>query len=152
MRQCIFVIGTRAQLVKVAPVLSLASQSGLQHVVWFTGQHDESIDDLIDDFDIQSDFIRPQQRTERSSVFRLVTWLPGTLLRCFRFVRSVRDRTQSAPLVVVHGDTLSTWLGAVAGRLAAEHGAALPNHGRAIDVLRYNAPMIVPLIFSGFST
>ncbi len=118
MRECIFIIGTRAQLVKLAPVLSLASQSGLQHVVWFTGQHDESIDDLIDDFDIQSDFIRPQQRTERSSVFRLVTWLPGTLLRCFRFVRSVRNRTQSAPLVVVHGDTLSTYLGAVAGRLA----------------------------------
>jgi len=47
---------------------------------------------------------------------------------------------------------MSTWLGAVAGRLAAEHGAALPNHGRAIDVLRYNAPMIVPLIFSGSST
>ncbi len=118
MRECIFVIGTRAQLVKVAPVLSLASQSGLQHVVWFTGQHDESIDDLIDDFDIRSEFIRPQQQVERSSVFRLVRWLPGTLLGCFRFVRSVRNRTQSAPLVVVHGDTLSTYLGAVAGRLA----------------------------------
>jgi len=118
MRQCIFVIGTRAQLVKIAPVLSQASKSGLQHVVWFTGQHNESIDDLIDDFNIQSEFIRPQHQTERSSVFRLVTWLPGTLLRCFRFVGSVAGRTQSAPLVVVHGDTLSTWLGAVAGRLA----------------------------------
>ena len=118
MRECIFVVGTRAQLVKLAPVLSLASQSGLQHVVWLTGQHDESIDDLIDDFDIQSEFIRSQQQTERSSVFRLVAWLPGTLLACFRFVRSVRDRTQSAPLVIVHGDTLSTYLGAVAGRLA----------------------------------
>ncbi len=49
MRECIFVIGTRAQLVKLASVLSLACGSGLQHVVWFTGQHDESIDDLIDD-------------------------------------------------------------------------------------------------------
>jgi UDP-N-acetylglucosamine 2-epimerase (non-hydrolysing) len=118
MRQCIFVIGTRAQLVKLAPVLNLASQSALQHVVWFTGQHNESIEDLIDDFDIQSEFIRPGRQTERSSIFRLLTWLPGTLLACFCFVRGVRDRTQSTPLVVVHGDTLSTYLGAVAGRLA----------------------------------
>lgn len=118
MRECIFVIGTRAQLVKLAPVLGLASQSGLQHVVWFTGQHDESIDDLIRDFDIPSEFIRLRQRSERSSVLRLITWLPGTLLACFRFIRSIRDRTQHAPLVVVHGDTLSTYLGAVAGRLA----------------------------------
>ncbi len=93
MRECIFVVGTRAQLVKLAPVLCQASKSGLQHVVWFTGQHNESIDDLIDDFDIQSEFIRPKQQTERSSVFQLVAWLPGTLLGCFRFVRSVRDRT-----------------------------------------------------------
>jgi UDP-N-acetylglucosamine 2-epimerase (non-hydrolysing) len=118
MRECIFVIGTRAQLVKIAPVLCQATKSGLPHVVWFTGQHNESINDLIDDFDIQSEFIRPQQQMERSSVIRLVTWLPGTLLDCFRFVKSVKDRTQSAPLVVVHGDTLSTWLGAVAGRFA----------------------------------
>ncbi len=118
MRECVFVIGTRAQLVKIAPVLNHASNSGLQHVVWFTGQHNESIDDLIADFDIQSEFIRPQQQTERSSIFRLITWFPGTLIACFRFVGSVRDKTNSAPLVVVHGDTLSTWLGAVAGRLA----------------------------------
>jgi UDP-N-acetylglucosamine 2-epimerase (non-hydrolysing) len=82
-----------AQLVKIAPVLSQATRSGLPHVVWFTGQHDESIQDLIDDFDIQSEFIRPQQQTERSGVFRLVTWLPGTLLGCFRFVKSVGERT-----------------------------------------------------------
>jgi UDP-N-acetylglucosamine 2-epimerase (non-hydrolysing) len=118
MRECIFVIGTRAQLVKVAPVLNLAAASGLRHVVWFTGQHLESIDDLIDDFDIQSEFVRRDAQSERYSVLRLVTWLPGTLLDCFRFVRSVRDRDQSAPLVVVHGDTLSTYLGALAGRLA----------------------------------
>jgi hypothetical protein len=50
MRECVFVIGTRAQLVKVAPVLNCACESGLKHVVWFTGQHLESIDDLVNDF------------------------------------------------------------------------------------------------------
>ena len=118
MRQCVFVVGTRAQLVKVAPVLTRAAAGGLEHVVWFTGQHDESIDDLISDFGITSPLLQPATRKERASVLRLVTWLPGTLLRCRRYLRIVRDDTSAAPVVVVHGDTLSTLLGALAARLA----------------------------------
>ncbi len=118
MRNCVFVIGTRAQLVKVAPVLTMATELGLNHNVWFTGQHNESIDDLIADFGIQSTFIRSDEQKERSSILRLMTWLPGTLLGCFRYVSSVKVWSKSAPLVVVHGDTLSTFLGALAGRLA----------------------------------
>jgi len=115
MRQCIFVIGTRAQLVKIAPVLQLASKSRLRHTVWFTGQHHESIDDLISDFKLTSVFVLPKNRQERSSIGKLLVWLPSTLYRCFRYVGGVKMWTTRRPLVVVHGDTLSTWLGAVAG-------------------------------------
>jgi len=118
MRQCIFVVGTRAQLVKVAPVLTLASKLNLGHIVWFTGQHDESIEDLIADFDITSQFVHPAGRKERSSILRLITWLPGTLLRCYRYIGRVKTSTAQNPLVVVHGDTLSTFLGALAAWFA----------------------------------
>ena len=116
MRQCIFVLGTRAQLVKIAPVLRLAQESGLRHTVWFTGQRDESIDDLIADFGLTSQFVLPGSRKERSSIFKLLVWMPSTVYRCYEYVKSVKLWTEKRPLVVVHGDTLSTWLGAVAGR------------------------------------
>ena len=112
MRPGIFVLGTRAQLVKVAPVLREAVDAGLDHVVWFTGQHNESIDDLIADFDVRSRFVLPDSRQERSSIMKLLVWLPGTFIRCRRFIREAGNR----PLVIVHGDTLSTWLGALAAR------------------------------------
>jgi UDP-N-acetylglucosamine 2-epimerase (non-hydrolysing) len=115
MRQCIFVIGTRAQLVKIAPVLQLASESRLRHTVWFTGQHHESIDDLINDFGLSSTFVLPEKRQERSSIGKLLVWMPATFYRCYRYVGGVKMWTTKRPLVVVHGDTLSTWLGAVAG-------------------------------------
>lgn len=118
MRQCIFVIGTRAQLVKIAPVLREASTTGLQHVVWFTSQHHESIDDLIADFDLKPSFVRPPVNKERSSITGLLKWLPATLIRCWRFIRDAKKADGQAPLVVVHGDTLSTVLGAFAARLA----------------------------------
>lgn len=116
MRSCIFVLGTRAQLVKVAPVLRLASESGLQHVVWFTGQHSESINDLIDDFGVTSEFVLPETRKERSSILRLITWLPGTFFACRRYIRAIANGDRQEPLVVVHGDTLSTYLGALAAK------------------------------------
>ena len=116
MRQCIFVLGTRAQLVKIAPVLRLAYESGLKHTVWCTGQHDESIDDLISDFGLTSQFVLPANRKERSSILKLLVWVPRTLYDCYHYVRSVKLWTGKRPLVVVHGDTLSTWLGAIAGR------------------------------------
>lgn len=115
MRQCIFVLGTRAQLVKIAPVLKFACESRLKHTVWFTGQHHESIDDLITDFGLTSRFILPEHHKERSSIGKLLVWIPKTLHDCFRYVNGVKLWTGKRPLVVVHGDTLSTWLGAVAG-------------------------------------
>ncbi len=116
MRQCIFVLGTRAQLVKIAPVLQMAEGSHLRHTVWFTGQHHESIDDLIADFGLTSKFILPENPKERSSIGKLLVWIPKTVYDCNRYVNSVKLWTGKRPLVIVHGDTLSTWLGAVAGR------------------------------------
>ena len=117
MRQCVFVIGTRAQLVKVAPVLRRAIADRLPHVVWLTGQHQESMEDLIDDFGIESTFVHPDSESEKSNVRRLIGWLPFATYRCIRYLRELRDETALAPLVIVHGDTASTVLGAIAGRL-----------------------------------
>ena len=116
MRQCIFVLGTRAQLVKIAPVLQMAEGSRLRHTVWFTGQHHESVDDLITDFGLTSRFVLPDNPKERSSIGKLLVWIPKTVYDCYRYVHSVKLWTGKRPLVIVHGDTLSTWLGAVAGR------------------------------------
>lgn len=118
MRQCVFVIGTRAQLVKVAPVLVLADDAGLPHTVWLTGQHEESVTDLIDDFSIGSRFVWPPEHKERSSILRLIGWLPGTLLRCRRYLKRLAQQSGERSVVVVHGDTLSTLLGALAAKLA----------------------------------
>lgn len=117
MRKCIFVIGTRAQLVKISPVLRLATSSQLDHVVWFTGQHHESIDDLIADFELTSNIIQPSSAKERSSIGKLIVWIPATFCRCIRYIRGVKKQSRKQPLVIVHGDTLSTWIGAMSGVL-----------------------------------
>lgn len=90
MRQCLFVLGTREQLAAIAPLLDLAQQSGLRHAVWDAGQ-------------------------DRPSAGKRLIWMPKTLYDCFRRVNSAKLWTGKRPLVVVHGNSLSTLLGAIAG-------------------------------------
>ena len=117
MRPCIFVIGTRAQMVKVASVLRSASVAGLPHTVWLSGQHSDSIDDLIADFEIRSEFLRPKNTSERATITGLLMWLPSALTGCYRYVRKVAAQGAGRPLVIVHGDTLSTLISAIAGKI-----------------------------------
>lgn len=118
MRPCIFILGTRAQLVKVAPVLRRAVEVGLPHSVWFTGQHQESIEELISDFKLASLFVMPEIHKERSSIGQLITWVPRMLHECRSYLKKQSKKANTAPLVVVHGDTLSTFLGALAAKLS----------------------------------
>ncbi len=137
MPTCVFVVGTRAQLVKVSPVLRLAAAAGLPHSLYLAGQHRDSMDALLEDFDIDSPLVQPAAATERSSVLRLLTWLPGAFLACRRYLRQVAAEDGAAPLVVVHGDTLSTLTGALAARSC---GAAVAHMESGLSSLKLFDP------------
>ena len=115
MRQCIFIAGTRAQLGDIAPVLKLAAEKGLRHSVWYTGQQHETVDDLVEQNALHSRIVLPDSLPERSVVGRILVWFPASVYRLFHYATGVKAWTGRRPLVVVHGDTLSTWLGALAG-------------------------------------
>lgn len=116
MRRCIFVLGSRAQLVEITPFLKKAQDAGLVYSIWFTAQDHESVDGLADDLGLVSSFVQAGEPRDRSTIGRLLVWLPKRLNDCFRYVNSVKLWIGRRPLVVVHAYTLSTWIGAVAGR------------------------------------
>ena len=110
----VFVIGTRAQLIKVAPVIIACEERGLPVRLLMTGQHKETMQDLVEEFGIQSPQVVAVEASERSTVFSLLTWIPRALLGLSRHLRPLRG---GAPVrVLVHGDTASTVLGALAAR------------------------------------
>lgn len=134
-RTAIFIVGTRAQVVKLAPVLRVAVDRGLPHRVLFTGQHRESIDDLVDDFGLESAIDKPDVSQERSTIFSLLGWTPAALVRCIRYLRDLRAQGKP-PIAIVHGDTMSTLVGAVAARLAGAplvHVESGLSSGRMLD-------------------
>jgi UDP-N-acetylglucosamine 2-epimerase (non-hydrolysing) len=113
----VFVVGTRAQLIKVAPVVVACEQAGQPVQLLMTGQHKETMSDLIEEFGIRAQPQSLMEVSERATVLALLTWTPRALYALTRRLRALA-RAEGAPKVVVHGDTLSTLLGALAARFA----------------------------------
>jgi UDP-N-acetylglucosamine 2-epimerase (non-hydrolysing) len=110
-------IGTRAQLIKMAPVMLEMEQRHIPFTLIFTGQHRETMPQLMGDFGVvtQPDYL--YDGAEITGIVQMAKWF----LRCgYRAIRSPQrymPTVKGSPSVVlVHGDTFSTLLGAVVGK------------------------------------
>ena len=111
----VFVVGTRAQLIKVAPVIVACEEAGQPVLLLLTGQHKETMQDLVVEFGIrcrQQDVVTV---SERSTVWSLLGWAPRAYLALSRQLKQLRNQARTIN-VVVHGDTLSTVIGALAAK------------------------------------
>jgi UDP-N-acetylglucosamine 2-epimerase (non-hydrolysing) len=114
-KHLVFIVGTRAQLIKVAPVVVACERLALPCTLLMTGQHQETMQDLIDEFGIASPQVPAMQAAEHSTIASLLRWLPAAYNGVRAKLREL-DAAQSEISVLVHGDTLSTLVGAFAAR------------------------------------
>jgi len=85
------VLGTKAQLIKMAPIMVRLARRGLPYRFIHTGQH--------------------------VSLPQMVLWTAGILRKCLVARRQVFG-SEARGMVLVHGDTFSTLLGALMARVA----------------------------------
>ena len=103
----LFVFGTRPETIKLAPLIQRARRKlGAPVHVCVTGQHRELLDDALAAFGIQPDYdldaMRPGQSLAASAA-RILSGLEPVL------------QEANPDMVVVQGDTTSTFCGALAG-------------------------------------
>lgn len=115
----VFVVGTRAQLIKVAPVITEVAKRGHDYRVVFTGQHVETMDRLAEDFGLKPVTDRLYTGREITGVLQMALWFIGVMVRGVARRRRGwlcgHDRVSTT--LLVHGDTASTLAGALIGRL-----------------------------------
>lgn len=112
----ISIVGTRAQLIKMAPIINEMERRQLKNVVLMTGQHRETMAELIADFKIRTPIEWLYDGPEVSAISRTVTWVLAVAPRLRRRVRALIESSVAESIVVVHGDTFSTLLGAAVAR------------------------------------
>ncbi len=116
------VFGTTGELIKLAPVLLRLDAAGHRYLLATTGQQIEQIPSFLDQFGLR----RPDVWLARGAGgrdLRVNRDIPGWLAAVARSYARHRRRFRGAfaagparPLVLVHGDTMTTVLGATMGR------------------------------------
>jgi len=113
------VIGTKAQLVKMAPIMRELEHRSIRYRYLSTGQHKDTIEDLLANFQLSPAEIRLYEGDDTVSVKSTIFWFLRLLFLAFFKRKSVfGDDVKKSDVVLVHGDTLSTLVGAVMGRVA----------------------------------
>jgi UDP-N-acetylglucosamine 2-epimerase (non-hydrolysing) len=139
------VFGTTGELIKLAPVLLRLDERGHRYVLATTGQQVEQIPSFLEQFELrQPDLWLGRGAGGRD--LRVSSDIPGWLARVATGFRRARRGLRrdlrggpGLPLVLVHGDTMTTVLGATMGRRLRVPVAHIESGLRSFD-LRHPFP------------
>ncbi len=102
----ITIFGTRPEAIKMAPLVKeLEKKEQIQNKVCVTAQHREMLDQVLDLFNIKPDFDLNIMKTKQS--------LTGITTRVLEGLEEIFEK-EKPDLVLVHGDTTTTFAGALA--------------------------------------
>lgn len=105
-RRIMSVFGTRPEAIKMAPLVrELADREGLESLCCLTGQHRQMLDSVMEVFHLRADYdlnIMQKQQTLSSITTRTLLGMEAVL------------EEAKPDLVLVHGDTSTTFAGALA--------------------------------------
>lgn len=110
------ILGTKAQYIKMAPILKEMDSAGISYRLVYTGQHSETFDILERAFETRppDDVLIPNYEAATKSSF--ARWTLQFWIQVLR--RLWRRDWQGMDVCLVHGDTASTLFGAMAARMA----------------------------------
>jgi len=133
------VYGTTGELIKLAPVLTRLRERGHEYLSATTAQQVEQIPSLLEQLGLPEPHVW-LGRGARGRDLRTNSDVPGWLATVLtRFARNGRKLTRSLrkgpgnPLVLVHGDTMTTVLGATMGRMLRTGVAHIEGGLRSYD-------------------
>ena len=106
----IFFIGTRAELIKVEPVLTRLIVSGTTvNVLWAALHSKRALDQS--GFESKNSYSLSQNSQDKESILKVFLWFISSLMRVTICGLSIRASKIRPAIVVVHGDTLCTLMG-----------------------------------------
>jgi UDP-N-acetylglucosamine 2-epimerase (non-hydrolysing) len=132
------VFGTTGELIKLAPVLLRLDEGGHPYVLATTGQQVQQIPSFLEQFGLRQPDVW-LARGAGGRDLRVNSDIPGWLARVTRAFLRERRRLKRTPLVLVHGDTMTTVLGSMMGRSLRATVAHIEGGLRSYD-LRHPFP------------
>lgn len=130
------IVGTKAQLIKMAPVMCRMKEQGIEYRYISTGQHNDTMGDILRNFDLSGPDFFLYKGKDVVSLFGIFLWSVRVLAYSLFCKRKVfGEKSTPRDVVLVHGDTISTLIGAIIGRLAGMRVAHVESGLRSHDFL-----------------
>lgn len=127
------VLGTKAQLVKMAPVMVRLKARGVPYRFIFTGQHRATIREMLDEFGLEPPDVVLYSGRDIVSLRQMGFWVLRILAKTVLKRREIFGADERG-IVLVHGDTFSTLLGALMGRVAGLRVGHVESGLRSFDL------------------
>ena len=115
------VLGTKAQLIKMAPIMAALQGKQLDYNFIFTGQHQETIAQLRKNFGLKEPDVVLYQGKDITGLLQMFFWMLRILFKTIFYRRQIYKKQGINDIVLIHGDTFSTLLGALMGKVAGKN-------------------------------
>jgi UDP-N-acetylglucosamine 2-epimerase (non-hydrolysing) len=108
-----FVLGTRAQFIKMAPLMYEMQKQDLPYKLIYTAQHRENIDEILDLYCLSAPDVILYKRDEATTRSSFLLWFGVVFCKILIQPKSL---IQIPGILLTHGDTFTAWLAALLGR------------------------------------
>lgn len=131
-RPVYFVIGTRAQFIKVAPILYAMRDQGLPYTLIYTAQHRENIDEILEIYGLPGPDATMYTRGEANTKSSFLRWF---LTIVNKAIFQPKQYLPQPGILLTHGDTFTAWLAALMGKRAGCQVAHIESGCRSYNLL-----------------
>jgi len=109
------ILGTKAQLIKMAPIMVELQNRKIDYNFILTGQHQAVMEELREDFGIKKPNYVMSKGKDITNIFQMGIWMGKNLIKTMTNKKKIFRNNRNG-IVLVHGDTFSTLLGALMGK------------------------------------
>lgn len=110
-----FMLGTRAQFIKVAPVMREMLEQKLTYILIYTAQHRENIDEILKVYTLPEPSITLYDWGEANTKSSFLRWFITIFYKSLFLAKEI---IPEPGVLLTHGDTFTAWLAALMGKRA----------------------------------
>ena len=99
-----FILGTRAQFIKVAPIMRKMLDQNLCYSLIYTAQHRENIDEILEIYNLPSPNVTLYHHNEANTKSSFIKWF---LVMFSKAIFCSKKYIPDGGIVLTHGDTLN---------------------------------------------
>lgn len=147
-KRLIIILGTKAQLIKLAPVLLELKRQKVKFTLVFTGQHQATMSAMQNQLSLPRPDFTLYTGADITKIWQVPGWFIITSINAWKYRHEIFGKSS---IVLVHGDTFSTLLGALIGRVFGHQVAHVEAGLRSFNIFHPFPEEITRIIVSRLS-